>query len=182
MKEEGISELLPKATTVIFDEAHQIPDIASIFFGKNVSTAQISEIVQDGYQIYLKHMKDVSDFETILNDLEKANKDFRLVFPRESNRYPYQKISTFSRFDSAYENLIEKLKTLIQLLAHHKDRDTEIEKYFDSSNEIISNFDNWRDDKDNNSIKWVEVYSQSVQLNNTPYRLPICLQNISIMN
>ena len=168
MKEEGISELLPKATTVIFDEAHQIPDIASIFFGKNVSTAQISEIVQDGYQIYLKHMKDVSDFETILNDLEKANKDFRLVFPRESNRYPYQKISTFSRFDSAYENLIEKLKKLIQLLAHHKDRDTEIEKYFDSSNEIISNFDNWRDDKDNNSIKWVEVYSQSVQLNNTP--------------
>jgi ATP-dependent DNA helicase DinG len=168
MKEEGISELLPKATTVIFDEAHQIPDIASIFFGKNVSTAQISEIVQDGYQIYLKHMKDVSDFETILNDLEKANKDFRLVFPRESNRYPYQKISTFSRFDSAYENLIEKLKTLIQLLAHHKDRDTEIEKYFDSSNEIISNFDNWRDDKDNNSIKWVEVYSHSVQLNNTP--------------
>ena len=168
MKEEGISELLPKATTVIFDEAHHIPDIASIFFGKNVSTAQISEIVQDGYQIYLKHMKDVSDFETILNDLEKANKDFRLVFPRESNRYPYQKISTFSRFDSAYENLIEKLKTLIQLLAHHKDRDTEIEKYFDNSNEILSNFDNWRDDKDNNSIKWVEVYSQSVQLNNTP--------------
>ena len=168
MKEEGISELLPKATTVIFDEAHQIPDIASIFFGKNVSTAQISEIVQDGYQIYLKHMKDVSDFETTLNDLEKVNKDFRLVFPRESNRYPYQKISTFSRFDSAYEDLIEKLKKLIKLLAHHKDRDTEIEKYFDSANEILSNFDAWREDKDNNSIKWVEVYSQSVQLNNTP--------------
>ncbi len=168
MKEEGISELLPKATTVIFDEAHQIPDIASIFFGKNVSTAQISEIVQDGYQIYLKHMKDVSDFETTLNDLEKVNKDFRLVFPRESNRYPYQKISTFSRFDSAYEDLIKKLKKLIKLLAHHKDRDTEIEKYFDSANEILSNFDAWHEDKDNNSIKWVEVYSQSVQLNNTP--------------
>ena len=168
MKEEGISELLPKATTVIFDEAHQIPDIASIFFGKNVSTAQISEIVQDGYQIYLKHMKDVSDFETTLNDLEKVNKDFRLVFPRESNRYPYQKISTFSRFDSAYEDLIEKLKKLIKLLAHHKDRDTEIEKYFDSANEILLNFDAWREDKDDNSIKWVEVYSQSVQLNNTP--------------
>ena len=168
MKEEGISELLPKATTVIFDEAHQIPDIASIFFGKNVSTTHISQIVQDGYQIYLKHMKDVSDFETILNDLEKANKDFRLVFPRESNRYPYQKISTFSRFDPAYENLIEKLEILIQLLDHHKGRDTEIEKYFDSSNEILSNFDSWLDDKDNNSIKWVEIYSQSVQLNNTP--------------
>ncbi|MFO5439482.1 MAG: hypothetical protein ACLBM4_12660, partial [Dolichospermum sp.] len=65
------------------------------------------------------------------------------------------------------QQISEKLKTLIQLLAHHKDRDTEIEKYFDNSNEILSNFDNWRDDKDNNSIKWVEVYSQSVQLNNT---------------
>ena len=168
MKEEGISELLPKAATVIFDEAHQIPDIASIFFGKNISTSQITEIVQDGYQIYLKHMKDVSDFEPILNDLEKANKDFRLVFPRESNRYPYQKISSFSRFDFAYEDLIKKIKKLIELLAHHKDRDTEIEKYFDSTHEILSNFDSWREDKDSNSIKWVEVYSQSVQLNNTP--------------
>jgi ATP-dependent DNA helicase DinG len=168
MKEEGISELLPKATTVIFDEAHQIPDIASIFFGKNISTGQISEIVQDGYQLYLQHMKDVSDFETILNDLEKANKDFRLVFPRESNRYPYQKISSFNRFESSYQELSEKLKKTIELLALHKDRDTEIEKYFDRTNEIVSSFDSWLEDKDNNSIKWVEVYSQSVQLNNTP--------------
>jgi ATP-dependent DNA helicase DinG len=168
MKEEGISELLPKATTVIFDEAHQISDIASIFFGKNISTSQISEIIQDGYQIYLKHMKDISDFEPILNDLEKANKAFGLIFPREFNRYPYQKISSFSRFDFTYEDLIKKLKKLIELLVQHKDRDTEIEKYFDSTHEILSNFDSWREDKDNNSIKWVEVYSQSVQLNNTP--------------
>ena len=168
MKEEGISELLPKATTVIFDEAHQIPDIASIFFGKNISTSQISEIVQDGFQIYLKHMKDVSDFEPILNDLEKANKDFRLVFPKESNRYPYQKISSFNRFESSYQELVEKLKKMIELLTLHKDRDTEIEKYFDSANEILSGFDAWLKDKDNNSIKWIEVYSQSVQLNNTP--------------
>lgn len=168
MKEEGISELLPKAATVIFDEAHQIPDIASIFFGKNISTNHIGEIVKDGYQIYLKHMKDVSDFEPILNDLEKSNKDFRLVFPREPNRYPYQKISSFSRFDSAYKDLIEKLKKLIELIALHKDRDIEIEKYFDSTQEILSVFDAWREDKDNNSIKWVEVYSQSLQLNNTP--------------
>ena len=168
MKEEGISELLPKATTVIFDEAHQIPDIASIFFGKNISTSKISEIVQDGFQIYLKHMKDVSDFEPILNDLEKANKDFRLVFPRESNRYPYQKISSFSRFESSYLELVEKLKKIIELLALHKDRDSEIEKYFDSANEILKSFDDWLEDKDNNSIKWIEVYSQSLQLNNTP--------------
>ena len=168
MKEEGISELLPKATTVIFDEAHQIPDIASIFFGKNISTSQISEIVQDGHQIYLKYMKDVSDFEPVLNNLEKANKDFRLVFPRESNRYPFQKASSFIRFNSAYEDLIGKVKKLIELLLHHKDRDTEIEKYFVSTNEILSSFDAWSQDIDNNAIKWVEVYSQSVQLNNTP--------------
>jgi ATP-dependent DNA helicase DinG len=168
MKEEGISELLPKAKTVIFDEAHQIPDIASIFFGKNISTSQISEIVQDGFQIYLKHMKDVSDFEPFLNDLDKANKDFRLVFPRESNRYPYQKISSFNRFESSYLELIEKLKKMIELLTLHKDRDSEIEKYFDSVNEILASFDTWLEDKDNNSIKWIEVYSQSVQLNNTP--------------
>jgi len=37
LREEGVSELLPACNTVIFDEAHQLPETARMFFGETVS-------------------------------------------------------------------------------------------------------------------------------------------------
>jgi ATP-dependent DNA helicase DinG len=42
LRDEGTAELLPACNAVIFDEAHQLPETASLFFGDNVSTAQSS--------------------------------------------------------------------------------------------------------------------------------------------
>jgi ATP-dependent DNA helicase DinG len=39
--------LLPACNTVIFDEAHQLPEVASLFFGDSVSTAQLLELARD---------------------------------------------------------------------------------------------------------------------------------------
>jgi len=34
LRDEGVAELLPSANTVIFDEAHQLPDVAGLFLVK----------------------------------------------------------------------------------------------------------------------------------------------------
>ena len=41
LRDEGVAELLPACNTVIFDEAHQLPETASLFFGESVSTSQL---------------------------------------------------------------------------------------------------------------------------------------------
>src|SRR3989304_5686935 len=38
LRDEGVAELLPACNTVIFDEAHQLPETASLFFGESLST------------------------------------------------------------------------------------------------------------------------------------------------
>ncbi|MFA6178467.1 MAG: ATP-dependent DNA helicase, partial [Candidatus Methylopumilus sp.] len=38
LRDEGVAELLPSANTVIFDEAHQLPEVAGLFFGEDIST------------------------------------------------------------------------------------------------------------------------------------------------
>ena len=43
LRDEGAADLLPAANTVIFDEAHHLPDLARLFFGQSVSTAQAVE-------------------------------------------------------------------------------------------------------------------------------------------
>ena len=47
LRDEGVAELLPKCNTVIFDEAHQLPETASLFFGERVSTSQLIELARD---------------------------------------------------------------------------------------------------------------------------------------
>jgi len=47
LRDEGTAELLPACNAVIFDEAHQLPEVASLFFGDSVSSAQLLELARD---------------------------------------------------------------------------------------------------------------------------------------
>ena len=47
LKEDGFGDLLGSADAVILDEAHQIPDLATQFFGASVSTRQLESFLKD---------------------------------------------------------------------------------------------------------------------------------------
>lgn len=47
LKEEGFGELLPGVDVVIFDEAHQLAEIASHFHGTRISTRQFRDLIDD---------------------------------------------------------------------------------------------------------------------------------------
>ncbi|MCG6941717.1 MAG: ATP-dependent DNA helicase [Thiohalocapsa sp.] len=47
LREEGFGEVLPGADAVIVDEAHQLPDIASQFFGNSLSSRQLLDLARD---------------------------------------------------------------------------------------------------------------------------------------
>jgi ATP-dependent DNA helicase DinG len=47
LRDEGVGELLPSCNTVIFDEAHQIPETATLFFGESTTTAQLVALARD---------------------------------------------------------------------------------------------------------------------------------------
>ncbi len=47
LRDTGFASVLPDYDTVIFDEAHQIEDTATLFFGSRVSTAMLERLVRD---------------------------------------------------------------------------------------------------------------------------------------
>ena len=47
LKEDGFGELLPGVDALILDEAHQLPDLASEFFGVSCSSRQLETLLQD---------------------------------------------------------------------------------------------------------------------------------------
>ena len=78
LKDTGFGELIPKAQVVIFDEAHQIGDIASDYFGEAFSTRQLVDLCTDVSQIYRSKLTDVKQLGLAADKLEKTCQEFRM--------------------------------------------------------------------------------------------------------
>jgi ATP-dependent DNA helicase DinG len=67
LKDTGFGELIPEAQTIIFDEAHQVPDIASEYFGQQFSTRLLQDAARDIHQIYITTIKDIELVDKFAN-------------------------------------------------------------------------------------------------------------------
>ena len=47
LREKGFGEVLPLADVIVFDEAHQLPELASTYFSQTMSTRQLLELITD---------------------------------------------------------------------------------------------------------------------------------------
>ena len=72
LRDQGFAELLPLADTLIIDEAHQIPDVATRFFGVEVTSGQLHELVRDTGAAMMADAPDTPDLGTLAADLETA--------------------------------------------------------------------------------------------------------------
>ncbi|HYD34249.1 MAG TPA: ATP-dependent DNA helicase [Methylophilaceae bacterium] len=168
LRDEGVAELLPSANTIIFDEAHQLPEVAGLFFGEDVSTSQLMELARDAYAEHLTTAKDCLALPECTTMLEKAVRDFRLVFAYEGSRMPVQKAQSLKGFESAFETILVKLKALIDVLETQAERDPALENCHERGLVLLTQLERWRAAENNNLVRWVEVFTQSVQLHATP--------------
>jgi len=112
LKDEGVSELLPACNTVIFDEAHQLPDTATLFFGEQVSHAQVQELARDATAAVLTEAADARELVDALGNLSLAARQFRLAMDRPPGKYAH---STLTHAEFADE--LAKLARLVAQVA-----------------------------------------------------------------
>ena len=168
LRDEGVAELLPSANTVIFDEAHQLPEVAGLFFGEDVSTSQLLELARDAEAEYITTAKDCPALQEAANKLEKSVRDFRLVFAYEGSRMPVQKALALKNFDTAYAEMQEKLKALTNVLETQAARDPALENCWQRGAALMVQLQRWLGAENASLVRWVEVFTQSVQLHATP--------------
>ncbi|OSN00282.1 ATP-dependent helicase [Lonsdalea britannica] len=79
VKESGFAELIPDGDVVIFDEAHQIPDIASQYFGQQLSSRQLFDLARDMIIAYRTEVRDAAQLQKSADRLSQSTQDFRLA-------------------------------------------------------------------------------------------------------
>ncbi|MBC3875011.1 ATP-dependent DNA helicase [Undibacterium flavidum] len=176
LKDTGIAELLPSANTVIFDEAHQLPETATLFFGDSISTSQILELCRDTLAEGLSHARDGAEWAKIVAPVERAARDLRLSFPQDSIRLSLQQIAPSSEFFPNLETLKACMGDLIKVLEKQAERAETIEQCRVRAIDLQDQLDDWRELDPNSKeakgkpecVLWVEAYSVSLQLHRTP--------------
>ncbi|GKX53740.1 ATP-dependent DNA helicase [Budvicia aquatica] len=79
VKETGFAELIPDADVMIFDEAHQLPDIASQYFGQQVTSRQLLDLAKDIAIAYRTEVRDMAQLQKSADRLSQSTQDFRLA-------------------------------------------------------------------------------------------------------
>lgn len=120
LREEGVTDLLPEADTVIFDEAHQLPDTATRFLGSSVSTHQLMDFGRALEVAGLAYAREAAKWSDVSRHLETAARELRLVCA-PLDRMPGRK-ATFDaipnpeEFDEALLALREAVDTATKAL------------------------------------------------------------------
>lgn len=184
LRDTGMAELLPSANTVIFDEAHQLPETATLFFGETLSTTQILELARDTVAEGLSHARDAVEWVKLGAALERAARDVRLAFADDTIvRVSLAQLGDDHPFFGALDALEAALDALASALASQAERAESLGACLRRARELQDLLAGWvapgaaqaeadeaaADGDDlNGKVRWIEVFSHTVQLHETP--------------
>ncbi|MDR3393040.1 MAG: ATP-dependent DNA helicase [Sulfuriferula sp.] len=168
LRDEGVAELLPACNTVIFDEAHQLPETAGLFFGETLSTGQLIELARDARIEAVASCKDYAALPEAALALDKAARDLRLVFQEDNGRWPLDKVQ---HRDGYADMLAQCDRTLTALNAHLENqaqRAPGIENAWQRGVALAAQLNKWQQPQASDTVRWIEAFSHALTLNTTP--------------
>lgn len=176
LRDDGLGELLPACNAIIFDEAHQLPEVAGLFFGESVSTAQLIELARDSRNEALAAAKDYLPLQEAVRGADKAARDLRLSISGENLRLPVAQVAGNMDFQRSLDTLEAALYELTKHLEAQAERSEGLENCLKRSQEMLLRLKRWRSNagasgdnpETNEYVRWLEVFSQTLALNMTP--------------
>jgi len=168
LRDEGLAELLPACNTVIFDEAHQLPETASLFFGDNISTSQVIELARDARLEAAISANDFAALPIATDALDKAARDVRLIFKQAEGRMNANTVEDLPGWTDAMTALSDKLGLANGLLEKQAERSEGLENCWQRGQVLAQKILQWQNKEQVDQVRWLEIFNHSVQLNITP--------------
>ncbi|RZN58020.1 ATP-dependent DNA helicase [Avibacterium paragallinarum] len=131
VKESGFGELIPNAQAIIFDEAHQLADIASQYFGQSLTARQFFDLCKDANIVYRTELKDLKQLGVAADNLLKLVQDFRLLLGEGNQRGNWRTLYQQSAVQKNVELLQEKLAFLAEVVKLSLGRSQTLDSIFE---------------------------------------------------
>jgi ATP-dependent DNA helicase DinG len=168
LRDEAVAELLPACNTVILDEAHQLPDTATAFFGEAVSTGQLVELGRDAVAEGAAEAREVREVPEFARRVDKAARDLRLAVGLQDAQVRAAALGDNAAFGAALETLRSALRDLARALAALAERGEGLANCARRAAELEARLERWSDSARDDLVRWAAAHSQALTLHMTP--------------
>lgn len=177
--------VLPDYSTVIFDEAHEIEDVASQYFGASVSSYRINELITDAQKLIVTEPDRAKELMSALSRLAQRADSFwallesgltdplsaegRLVLDRRKFwRGTRQKESSLTALGESYQALSNALSRLLGALGVVRDPSPDLENIMRRAESLRLDLEFIIEDEDPKFVRWYERRGRGAFLHATP--------------
>ena len=175
LREEGFGEVLPGANAFILDEAHLLPELASVFFGISLGSRQLNELAKDTIAAQINSAGDTPELRKTAEMLEKNVRDMRLAMGKEIRRSSWQALKD-KKIKSAVETVSATLQSLIGQLNIASERSKELDACAKRVELLHTRFKQITNSEEADYIHWFETYKNSFVLYMTPLNVASIFQ------
>jgi ATP-dependent DNA helicase DinG len=168
LKDTGFGELIPEADVVVFDEAHQIPDIASEYFGEALSSRQISDLAKDIEIIKRTVLKDAEQLVKVAEKCRLVAADLRILFPATPEKGNWRVMLNRPEIKAQMTKLDESLAVLYEVIKIHLGRDKELDTLFERVTHAKTKLAVLTDTQQRGVSLWYETTPKHIVLHLTP--------------
>lgn len=168
LREEGFGEFLPEADALIFDEAHQLPEIASAFAGETLTSRQLLDLARDTLNEQLRDAPEMGALRDLAAALEKAVADFRLAFELQPPRDAWSAARDKPALIEALHALERALTELREGLALAAPRGKGLENAQKRAEAALALFARFSQAENADEVLWYALSARGFALHATP--------------
>src|SRR5262245_35495024 len=151
IRKSDVAAILPDYSAVIFDEAHELEDIATDYFGFHVSNYRLSEFVHDARKLE-------ADVELVERASDRFFNGFALL---RDGRHPIPKLEGIDGLIGALQDARRSIKQL-------KDFSGEYEALARRAGELQAELEIFRSGNLENYVAWIERRERGIFLEACP--------------
>lgn len=144
---EAIDGMLPQAALTVIDEAHQLPGIASNFFGTSFSTYDLENVSMEARRLGRTKCNDGAEWEILYDRVLKAGREFRIDVQRiglsEGERFDVADIERFGELYPGYERLRAAFAGMGEAIVANEGRDAELDTLAERHAELMGQMEAW---------------------------------------
>jgi len=172
LKQDGFGELLPDADVLIFDEAHQLPDIAGNFYGEQITLRQIDMLCRETVEAELSEAAESRLLQTHSERLGKSAADFRLALQAFAQKGEWERIQHAPAVQQAVTALSKDIQEMTAQLESMTGRGKELAVCYRRLQGLAAALSNFLV-ADDNQVSWYELSDRSFRLVRSPLEVAL---------
>jgi ATP-dependent DNA helicase DinG len=169
VKEDERGAIIPDYNAVIFDEAHEVEDVAGQYFGVSISSGQVEDLTRDVASLAHRKQFGSQELDRILITVTEKAAQFFALFGGVEGRTGFRSQAAFlEKNEETYRDVLRALEMVTLQLELVKAPPDEAIPLVSRAREMARKLEFWMESGDKRYVYWIERRGRRTFLQATP--------------